>query len=193
VEALQAPGTRPSCPLPYELEANISVGANGAELTLHAGNQRLGSKAAGGAFMAYSYGPEFVSRAYAVVPGDTLSDVLPVGDEVHLRIDGPNGFLRQLKSAGTPPFSVTARAEGDNLVLEIQNRGTGPLEIKLADESYGQNLPAVRVPAQGQQVVKISTAKSAQWYDVSASAGGATYRFAGRVETGRWTTSDPAM
>ncbi|MCE2938897.1 MAG: phosphocholine-specific phospholipase C [Armatimonadota bacterium] len=193
VAALQEPGTRPSCPLPYELEANIAVGANGAELTLQAGNKRLGAKAAGGAFMAYSYGPEFVSRAYAVVPGDTLSDVLPVGDEVHVRIDGPNGFLRQLKSKGTPRFSVMARAEGDNLVLEIQNPGSGPLEVKLLDESYGQDLPMVRVPAQGQQAVTISTAKSAQWYDVSVTAGAATYRFAGRVETGRWTTSDPAM
>jgi len=59
-------------------------------------------------------------------------------------------------------------------VLEIRNPGSAPLEVKLLDESYGQNLPAVRVPAQGQQVVKISTAKSAQWYDVSAAPSGTT-------------------
>jgi phospholipase C len=169
------------------------VGANGAKLTLQAGNKRLGAKAAGGAFMAYSYGPEFVSRAYAVVPGDTLTDVLPVGDEVHVRIDGPNGFLRQLKSAGAPKFAATVRAEGENLVLELVNLGDRALDVVLRDESYGQNLSPVRVAGKGKQTVTISSAKSAQWYDFTATAGGATYRFAGRVETGKWTTSDPAM
>ncbi|MBX3111053.1 MAG: phospholipase C, phosphocholine-specific [Fimbriimonadaceae bacterium] len=193
VAAAQEPGVRPACPLPYELEASVVVKGGEAHISLQAGDTRHGKKAAGGAFMAYSYAPTFVARAYAVTPGDTVTDKLPVGDRVHVRIDGPNGFLRQVKSSGTPLFEANVRSLGGDVQLEILNPSGESIQVVVKDQSYGEKLPTVRVPAHGSRKVRVSTAKSARWYDVSASAGETAYRFAGRVETGEWTTSDPAM
>ncbi|MBI1320766.1 MAG: phospholipase C, phosphocholine-specific [Candidatus Hydrogenedens sp.] len=194
VAAFQERGTRPSCPLPYELEASIEAQDGGARIRLEAGNARNGSKAAGGAFNAYAYGAEMVSRAYAVRPGDAIEDVLPVPGECHVRIDGPNGFMRELQCPGAAAaFGASVRAEGDQVALTLVNRGGAPVEIVLTDVSYGDKLEPVMLGAGESRTINISTAAGKQWYDFTAEAKGTQFRFAGRVETGAWSISDPAM
>jgi phospholipase C len=193
VAAFQERGGRPSCPLPYELEANFLPAKNGVTIRLEAGNARNKERAAGGVFNAYVYGPEMISRAYAVAPGDALEDMLPVAGEYHVRIDGPNGFMRELRSATTPGFTAEVRAQDGQLVLVLGNPSAYEIAITLADESYGDRLMPVSLKPGKKQTVMVSTGAGKQWYDLSASAEATRYRFAGRVETGAWTVSDPAM
>jgi phospholipase C len=42
-------------------------------------------------------------------------------------------------------------------------------------------------------VVSIDAGPSHGWYDVSVTAGALRYRYAGRIETGAWSVTDPAM
>lgn len=193
VKAFQEAGTRLACPLPYELEANIDAQGREARIRLEAGNKRNGGKAAGGAFNAYSYGSQMICRSYAVTAGDAIEDRLPVEEECHVRVDGPNGFMRELKCSGNPPFSAEVRADGENLSLNLVNTSTESIAIKLVDESYGDNFDPISIIPGQQQQIKVSTKSGKQWYDLSASADGTRFRFAGRIETGQWTTSDPAM
>lgn len=193
VAVFQESGTRPSCPLPYELEANIRVDKLGAHLRLEAGNQRNGAKAAGGAFNAYVYGPELHSRAYAVAAGDTIEDILPLAGNCHVRVDGPNGFMRELRCVAVPALRAEARADGANLSLQLSNQSGAALEVTLKDESYGDTLSPVALAAGQSQTVTLSTDSGKRWYDFSVIAKDTHYRFAGRVETGEWSVSDPAM
>ncbi|HLO99257.1 MAG TPA: phospholipase domain-containing protein, partial [Fimbriimonas sp.] len=192
VGAFQEGGTKPSCPLPYELEANIRIEGGNAKLTLEAGNRRNKDKAAGGAFNAYSYGEKMVARAYAVRAGDVIDDTIAVGERSHVRVDGPNGFMRELKSGGAPVVVASVRSSGSDIVLTLSD-ARGETDVELKDESYGAKLAPVKLKTGETRKVTISTRPGKQWYDFSVSAGTTVYRFAGRVENGKWTTSDPAM
>ncbi len=193
VAAFQETGTRPSCPLPYELEASIDAQPNGARIKMEAGNARNNGKAAGGSFNAYAYGAQLLARAYAVTAGDAIDDILPIEGDCHVRIDGPNGFMRELRCSGKSTFSAEVRTDGINLALTLTNASKEPLKIELADESYGDSLDPISLKPGETKKVSISTAAGKQWYDLAARANGTQHRFAGRIETGEWSISDPAM
>ena len=63
----------------------------------------------------------------------------------------------------------------------------------MRDESYGAAVRVVTVPARGRSVVAMETSTAHGWHDVSVRAESLAYRYAGRVETGQWSVSDPAM
>jgi phospholipase C len=84
--------------------------------------------------------------------------------------------------------------------------GSGALEVRVAnhdplsydvvcrDESYGQ--PARHfLLRKGDRSLSFTVPVTAShgWYDFSVTAGHTTYRYAGRVETGAWSVTDPAM
>jgi len=101
VGAAQEPGTRPSCPLPYECEANGLIETSQLRLSLEARNRRFDPAAIGVPFNVYVYGAEMTTRAYAVKAGDKVEDSLEHPPDYLVRVDGPNGFGRE-KSAPTP-------------------------------------------------------------------------------------------
>lgn len=193
VRSFQERGTRPACPLPYELEANLTRVAGGVRVTMSAGKSRFKAKSAGGAFNAYGYGEPFVSRAYAVVPGDEIEDILPTGPSADIRIDGPNGFVRELACGEHVELLVTVRTHNADLVLTLTNPSDAAAEVTVSDLSYGQAFPGFTLNAHQTKTVRVSTKSTGQWYDLAVAAGRTTFRFAGHIETGDWTTSDPAM
>jgi len=193
VRSRQETGSRPSCPLPYELQANIRLVSGAALISLSAGKQRFGERAAGGAFNVTAYKPEFVSRAYAVSPGHQIEDSIPTEGPCSIRIDGPNGFLRELRSSANGVLEVTASDSSGRLKLSILNRGEAEIDVTVRDGSYGQSFPILKVKS-GQTVERtFSLARTKQWYDFFVGHGETEYRFAGRLENGEWSVSDPAM
>jgi phospholipase C len=65
--------------------------------------------------------------------------------------------------------------------------------VTIRDESYGAP-PRSTVVAAGKRVtVSIDVAKSHGWYDFTVNTADMKYRYAGRVETGEWSITDPAM
>ncbi len=193
VAAFQESGPRPSCPLPYELEANIEATNDGAKITLEAGDKRNKKNAAGGAFNAYSYGANMVCRSYAVSPGDAIEDVLPTDGACHVRIDGPNGFMRELRHSGAAAFRAEVRAHDADLSLMLNNTGDAAITVALTDRSYGDRFEPIALKPGEKHSIAISTNAGKHWYDLTARADDTQYRFAGRVETGEWSISDPSM
>lgn len=188
VAAFQEAGTRPSCPLPYDIEASIAIEGGKAVLAMASH-----SKDAGCPFNAYSYGPEMTSRAYAVRAGDSLEDVISVSGAYNVRIDGPNGFMRAAKSEAEPTFSAKCHRDGDNLVVSLRSLSERAIQVALTDGSYGDKAKMITLAKGSSKDVKVSTAPGKGWYDVAVSEGGTEFQFAGRIETGRWSISDPAM
>jgi phospholipase C len=186
VSAFQEHGSRPSCPLPYRLEAAFEPSSDGVKVTMSSG------KKVGSAFNLYIYGPKFEARAFAVRAGDTLEEQLP-GSGTTYRLDGPNGFIRELSLSGPGEVIAVAKQKGKELELELRNRGASPVGVRVSDLSYGQPEKKITLPAGGSRTVRLSTEAGKRWYDYSVAAGSSIYRFAGRLETGEWGETDPSF
>jgi phospholipase C len=165
---------------------------------MEARTDAFGSNAGGAAFNAYSYGAEMQCRAYAVRAGDTLRDELPIAGTFVWRIDGANGFMRQF--AGTPSDTITARvdyegrhAASGKLEIRLSNHGAATQDVTISDVSYGHPVQRIAVAGGGNSSAVIDTTKAHGWYDFTVRAGDMTSRYAGRVETGKWSITDPAM
>lgn len=206
----QEPGTRPACALPYQLAANghFDVKKRQFLLTMEARKDRFGRASAGAPFMVYNMADHSV-RNYAVSPGNQLSDWWPVAldADYHFRIYGPNGFFRDYAGNGSNPSmlvqcaeSVTPTGLSPGLSIQLTNASPQELSVELVSNAY--NYPTVRQvlgkagSRSAQATVNLKLTDSFGWYDVSVRMAGYPafeQRFAGRVETGATSVSDPAM
>lgn len=213
--SLQEEGTRPSSALPYELSVDGEVNAAGDTLVIQfgAGRERFGERAVGAPFHVYAPGPVRTSGdptpqgpgrtwSYTVLPGEMLSDTWHLPDfedgRYHLRVHGPNGFHREFRgTARDPHLEIRLRTARDGTsAITFRNSGAAPAEITIRDLSYGRPPQTVAVPAGGTVPVVLDLSGSHGWYDVEFQVAGSpdfARRYAGRIETGRDSVSDPAM
>jgi phospholipase C len=205
----QEKGTRASRALPYELYVNGKLTTDkNFEIKFEARKDVFGAMSAGAPFHVYSYGSSFSNRAYAVTAGDALTDTWNTkdfgGNNYHLKVNGPNGFFREFKgSVSDAGVEVLCTYEKDakkkltgNIELTIINRGAQAVSVAVADNSYKQSAISKKIAAGEKVTVRIDLAKSSGWYDFSVTINGNSVfesRFAGRVETGKESVSDPAM
>lgn len=94
-------------------------------------------------------------------------------------------------------MNLQADRRAGELVIELVNNGTQPCVFQLASNKYATNrIPDVRVPPRSRSTVRIPLAASSNWYDVSLRVSGLPgwlRRFAGHLENGLPSISDPAM
>lgn len=120
-----------------------------------------------------------------------------------MRVYGPNGYFREFAgNAQEPEVTVSCgyvldkkgKPTGDLEVVAV-NKGKKPKMLKIADNAYQQKDMETNLPADGTVKMLIPTSKSHQWYDfnVHHGSGDIVMRFAGRVETGKESVSDPFM
>ncbi|GAB3552559.1 phosphocholine-specific phospholipase C [Spirosoma fluminis] len=212
----QEKGIRSACALPYELYVNRVAGLDTQPfgLTFKAGNVVFGKQAAGAPFRVYAVRPYQgeVMRAwdYSVVAGDTLRDDWSTQDfeagQYHLRVYGPNGFYREfMGSKQNSLLQIECGYEAQrlrqskltgNLLLMFQNHDTKAHTLTLVDNSYKTKAKEVRLAAGAKTNVTIDLSKQHDWYDVSVRISGNNSfeeRFAGHVETGAPSKTDPLM
>ena len=210
----QEKGTRIATAIPYELYSNgiLSDDKKSFRISFSAGNEFFGSKAAGSPFMAYALHQNDLSvRNYAVAAGDQLLDKWALDEfensAYHLIIYGPNGFLREFHGNGNDPDimismeyerrkSGTGKLSG-NVLLKL--KAGQPLTIIVRDNAYGKAVVRRQAGKKNSNVgleMVLDCSKSFGWYDFSVQAIGFTsfeQRFAGHVETGVNSRTDPAM
>jgi phospholipase C len=211
----QEPGVRRSCPLPYEIGAEGSLNDKRThyKIRLEARRDRFGNRSAGAAFTVYALRDvgDMQVRNYAVAAGEALEDSWLLSDFAHgvycLRVYGPNGFYREFcGSKEEPPIDIrfsdaSSRPNGAGPALDVEvivaNRDpTQSYTIELSDNAYKTPVQSRKIAAKEQVKLTIKTRKSSGWYDVSvACTGWSGFRksYAGRVEIGDWSISDPAM
>jgi phospholipase C len=209
----QEPGTRPSVAIPYELHVNgaLSADKSAFEIRMQAGNKVFGQKSAGAPFIIYALNPYEgeVLRVwnYAVKAGDTLTESFKLtgfeSGRYHLRVYGPNGYFREFAgNAQDQEVTISCgyvldkkgKPTGDVELVSVNN-GKKSLKLHIADNSY--QLKNIEISVPGETMVKtlVPTAQSHQWYDfnVHHGSGDVVRRFAGRVETGKESVTDPFM
>jgi phospholipase C len=218
----QEKGTRPSCPLPYQLYAdgNLVDDKKNFRIEFRAGNEIFGENAAGSPFQVYVPGkyksidqPDHYQDVrtwdYTVAAGDHLTDHWPLNEfetqNYHLRVYGPNGFFREYAgSRNDPPVVVKCEYEraGEGRLsgrIELQVANLDPQRsytVEITDLAYKQAKQSKAIAPAGTARILLNLERSSNWYDFSLKISGVEgfeKRYAGRVETGKLGISDPAM
>jgi phospholipase C len=216
----QEKGIKPSSALPYQLYADgkLSADKKSFEIKFTASNKTFGAKALGSPFNVYAPGKyatmndpqkmeDLRTWAYTVKAGDTLADVWPLHEfensEYHLRTYGPNGFFREYRgNAADPLVDVVCEYEQaagkltGNVSLKITNHTNKAQTIAVTDHGYKTGDHKVSVKAGASITIALNLSKTHGWYDFSTKTDGFekfARRFAGRVETGTSSFSDPLM
>jgi phospholipase C len=204
----QESGTRPANALPYELyvEARLSDDKNSLVVQLETGSKIFGNKAAGSAFHIYTNNNKD-PRAYAVKAGDRLTDSFKMSDFVdgnyQLTVYGPNGFYREFAGNKNDP-SVDVRCSYEikngtptgNVDVTITNNSDRLMKLKITDQSYKRNNHQRSVNSKSKTNILLNLKGSNKWYDfIVGIEGSNTFirRYAGRVENGTESLTDPAM
>ncbi|SEW54406.1 phosphocholine-specific phospholipase C [Chitinophaga arvensicola] len=218
----QEKGTRVSNALPYELYVGGKLGADKKtfEISFEAGNKIFGKQAAGSPFNVYAPG-KYLQEAtqtmepvrtwsYAVKAGDQLKDTWPLAAfdaaHYHLRVYGPNGFFREFAGdANDPQVEVqcgyqrgltNSKKLTGSVELKLINHGAAAVTFAINDLGYHKGELKKTVAGRTTATLVIDLSKSQGWYDFSVkTTGSASFeqRYAGRVETGKESISDPVM
>ena len=139
-------------------------------------------------------------RSYTVERGKQLTDTWDSASGYDLSVHGPNGFFRQFKGgAGGQEASLDIRARygrrRDEIVLEVENRGSGPAEVTVSDRYSSRSTRLTLAPGET-KAPRWSLARTRGWYDLVVTANGDpqfAYRYAGHLENGKASISDPGM
>jgi phospholipase C len=211
----QENGIRPSRALPYQLRATSEVRADRHEIDVTFGN--AGTEAA--VFHVYdNLRLDLVPRRYTVEAGKTVQDTwtIPVigahalNDSQHsqqcamydLWMLGPNGFHRAFRGAIRNDINTVAETEviylpAENaLKLLLHNRGVTPVAFSVTANAYLHHGIWRQVTRPNEiQSLQWTISGSGNWYDFTVRIdedARFVRRFAGRMENGGPSTSDPA-
>jgi phospholipase C len=192
----QERGVRRARPLPYDLDVAISLEPGGVSLefinrgqagaVFHTRSRAIGSPAG------------MIAQMFTVDKGRRHRTVFAPAPSTgyDVEIHGPNGFYRQAAGSGAvaPEVATAPGGSGESLTILLSNAG-GPVELTFTDH-YHDRPPTTRRVRPGGRTSHTVGADVHGWYDVTiASSADSRFirRLAGHVESGRPSTSDPAL
>jgi phospholipase C len=198
----QESGTRKARALPYELLVHCRLSDEESAAPGKVWIDFANTGKAGAAFYVYNGAkPHDNPRRYTVSAADTLSDYWLMAQEPYdLTVYGPNGYLCQFRGDNGEQGKAEVRlrydvAEG-NVILSLSNSGVAPCRMQVSN-SYSAHAQHSYSVAPGASVEdRWQLMASAGWYDIfvtSVEWPAYLRRFAGHVETGRPSLSDPAI
>jgi len=191
---VQATGVRRSRPLPYALD--VALTANTPRIAF----RNTGSATA----VLHVYDCKRLNdppRRYTVEPGKTLQDDwAPAADGSYdLFVHGPNGFHRRFTSAkaGAGPL-VSLVGVGRKVQVRLDNAEEAARNIHIVSAPYAKDLkPWTGKVSAGSTINPLwDLAATSGWYDLTVRADGIagwSQRFAGRLDNGAATMTDPAI
>ncbi len=86
-----------------------------------------------------------------------------------------------------------AYQENGDVQVHLRNTGLDPVTATVEDNSYKTGNATRKIGAGEEASIPLNLKGSHGWYDFTVKVNGAESRFAGRVETGRPSFSDPLM
>ncbi|UBM60865.1 phospholipase C, phosphocholine-specific [Marinilongibacter aquaticus] len=206
----QEAGTRPSCALKYELNVDGQLSADGSqfEMAFEASNDFFGEEALGAAFNVYAVGnyrkagstnfESVGSWAFAVKAGDTLKYTWPLANfengNYHLRVYGPNGYFREFVGSHTDGLLTQCTVAKGKLGVKVKNTGASLKKVDFSESNYRKTENVLSLEPKAESNFVVETASNQGWYDFKLSTeNGFLAHYAGRVETGKPSISDPAI
>ncbi len=207
---VQTKGVRPARALPYELDVrcnNIKPDLQNSKVpVIELLFLNTGSAAA--VFHVYDrLNLDAIPRRYTVEANKKLTGCwLVETGKYDLWVLAPNGFHRHFTgdakpalqaSNAKPDIQVMYHKIAGEIVLIMTNKGDAPCVFKLStNKYYKNNEQSYKVGANSLVKIRLPLRKSAYWYDFSVTVEGMesfSRRFAGHLETGRSSFTDPTM
>lgn len=195
----QEKGTRFSRALPYRLNVYLRKSENENKIDLTFGNQGD----AGVVYHVYDLNHlDRIPRRYTVEAGKAISDDWQLGADqgsYDLEVYGPNGYFQKfsgnIDSMEEPEITLDFDYRKGGISVDITNPGKSPIIATINSNAYDHGGPwTFNIAAGKNKKKKWALKSSGNWYDFSVKVGNEYLRrFAGRVETGRPSVSDPAM
>jgi phospholipase C len=188
----QERGVRPARAIPYTLHAD-----GRADATSFAVDMR-NSGGATAVFQVRSVNDAHEPRCYTVEPGKNLSDTWTVGSGsgYDLSVHGPNGFFRSFKGAGGSQTRLDVRARYDErhheIALDLTNHGAERIDVTVADR-YSPRSATLSLKPGETKAQPWPLSRTRGWYDLTVTVADVEYRYAGHLEDGRHSISDPGM
>lgn len=199
---VQERGVRPSRALPYMLHTSAQVDVDGKTLKLMFSN--TGTQAA--VFHVYDqFNLDAIPRRYMVEAGQQLDDIWQSnGQQYDLWVLGPNGFHRAFKGdfskpiqrKASPEIRVCMEIDTTKVILKVRNEGNQAAKLRVTANAYITNQTWSIETAKTENELSWDMSEFGGWYDFSVSIeSDPSYsrRFAGRIETGEDSVSDPYM
>lgn len=214
---VQEKGARPACGLPYDLYADGKLNGSGQfQVTFKASDKILGNKASGAPFKAYTSSKYKNAEGewetgkswdFAVAKGKQLQHTWKTENfeegKLNLVISGPNGFHREfhkLNESEMPNISmtveITKKVPQGQVIMSVENTTKSSLTLRIKDESYKSGFTKDVTIAKGKtSTLSWDTSNSFGWYDLSVTDINKSFsqRFAGHVENGKESMSDPLL
>jgi len=193
----QESGTKPSNALCYELYVHENSVDGQLELTFEASNKRFGVNALAGAFNVYDLsGANRFSKSFAVQAGKKLTYAWAkdVRDAYQIAVHGPNGYYwKYFSTRAVEPLRIkTSYSVKNNLIIEIANISNETQQIRM-ENAYRKTTQNLSIKSKKTIVLEIDTKDFGRWYDVIIKVEGWERQYAGRIENGQPSISDPLM
>ncbi|WP_426476246.1 phosphocholine-specific phospholipase C [Chryseobacterium sp. CBSDS_008] len=180
---IQERGLKPSNPLPYHFHVNLegnhikmsNLKENGVPLLIYDRTQ----------FDSNDY-----HFSYALYSGQELSHAVHSG-AYDYEIFGPNGFFRKFKGDNIAETEVILTNITSKNQIELTIRTIKKKNISLSlEDLYTKNQKTISVQKPEEKII-IDLDKYKGWYDLKLTLNDHLWHFAGRVETGKVSVSDP--
>jgi phospholipase C len=202
----QSQGVRPSRALPYQLDVDGRADPSGDAFTI----EFVNAGTAGAVLHVYDrLHLDRTPRRYTVEAGKRLADTWDTGADAgryDLWLVGPNGFHRHFSgnartAPGEDPTRPQVRVRRDPaahaLIFSLTNGGDRACTFVVGHLAYQQHAAQSIALAGGQSVEwPAPMPREHGWYDIRVTVdgvGGCAWRYAGRLESGRDSISDPAL
>lgn len=180
---IQERGLKPSNPLPYHFYVNLE----GEQIKM------TNLKENGIPLLVYDrtrFNNNNYHFSYALYSKQRLSHTVHPG-AYDYEIFGPNGFFRKFKGNKTAETEVilTNMTSKNQIELTIRNHQKKNFSISLED-LYTKSKKTISVQKSEERII-IDLNKFKGWYDLKITANEHLWHFAGRIETGKVSVSDP--
>ncbi|PWN58851.1 phosphocholine-specific phospholipase C [Chryseobacterium viscerum] len=180
---IQERGLKPSNPLPYHFHVN-----------LEGGNIKMSNLKENGVPLLIYDRTQFNSThyhfSYALYAKQELSHAVHSG-AYEYEVFGPNGFFRKFKGSNIPELEIVLlnMTSKNQIELIIRNHKSKNISISMED-LYGKTKKTISVQ-KPEEKISIDLDKNKGWYDLKLTLNDHLWHFAGRIETGKVSVSDP--
>lgn len=128
--------------------------------------------------------------SYALYAGQELLHPMHA-EPYEYEVFGPNGFYRLFKGEDKPEITVSLIHHPSKNEVELLMKKVGNTVHSVAIEDlYEKNKHTVSMK-QNEEYISFNLRKTKSWYDLRVCSGNTVWQFAGRLETGKPSVSDP--
>ncbi|WP_353151397.1 phospholipase C, phosphocholine-specific [Chryseobacterium sp.] len=179
---IQERGLKPSNPLPYNFHVNLeregikmtNLKENGVPLLVYDRTQ----------FNSSNY-----HFSYALYSKQELSHTVHSG-VYDYEVFGPNGFFRKFKGNSAPELEITLANNISKNQVELMIKNSEKKNSITLEDLYGKTKKSVSIQKPEERIA-IDLNKYKGWYDLKVTLNDHLWHFAGRIETGKVSVSDP--